>query len=74
MWHTSVVVAGREWYYGGGVQEAVAGASPFGTPAEVVRLGWVALPQLSLQCPLQSFLLSNFLLVSGVAPVGLPPG
>lgn len=41
IWHTAVVVRGREYFYGGGVQVALAGSTPYGHPVEIVRLGWV---------------------------------
>lgn len=39
VWHTAVVVGGREYYYGQGIQDAPAGSSPFGNPLQVVDLG-----------------------------------
>ncbi|CAH1417876.1 unnamed protein product [Lactuca virosa] len=39
IWHTGVVVYGREYYYGRGIQEVVAGTAPYGTPMRVVDLG-----------------------------------
>ena len=39
IWHTSVVVGGFEYFYGGGVQKAMAGSTPYGHPVEVVDLG-----------------------------------
>jgi hypothetical protein len=39
IWHTSVVVGGVEFFYGGGVQRALAGTTPYGRPVEVIELG-----------------------------------
>ncbi len=39
IWHTSVVVGGFEYFYGGGVQKALAGSTPYGHPVEIVDLG-----------------------------------
>ena len=39
IWHTSIVVGGKEYYFGGGVQEAPAGHTPYGTPVDVVAMG-----------------------------------
>ena len=35
------MVGGFEYFYGGGVQKALAGSTPYGHPVEVVELGWV---------------------------------
>lgn len=40
IWHTSIVVAGLEYYYGGGVNQARPGSTPFGQPLQVVDLGY----------------------------------
>ncbi|KAK9904006.1 hypothetical protein WJX75_002336 [Coccomyxa subellipsoidea] len=45
IWHTSVVVGGFEYFYGGGVQKAMAGSTPYGHPVEVVDLGHTQIPQ-----------------------------
>jgi hypothetical protein len=39
IWHTSVVVHGREFWYGGRVLESPPGRTQFGTPTRVVNLG-----------------------------------
>lgn len=39
VWHTSVVVDGVEYFYGGGVQQAMAGTTPYGQPVEIKYLG-----------------------------------
>lgn len=41
IWHTGVVVAGIEYYFGGGVQRARAGRTQFGQPSQVIDIGWV---------------------------------
>ena len=35
VWHTAVVVAGKEWYFGQGISCGRAGATRFGTPDQV---------------------------------------
>uniref|UniRef100_A0A7N0UGS9 PPPDE domain-containing protein n=1 Tax=Kalanchoe fedtschenkoi TaxID=63787 RepID=A0A7N0UGS9_KALFE len=45
IWHTGVVVYGREYYFGGGIQNAPAGSTPYGTPLRVVDLGVTHVPQ-----------------------------
>ena len=39
IWHTSVVVRGTEHYFGGGINVAPAGSTPFGHPVEIISLG-----------------------------------
>ena len=39
VWHTSVVVGGCEYYVGGGINVAAAGATPFGRPVQTIDLG-----------------------------------
>lgn len=43
--HTGVVVYGNEYYFGGGIQQAPAGSTPYGTPVRVVDLGVTHVPQ-----------------------------
>uniref|UniRef100_A0A2P2M4F0 PPPDE domain-containing protein n=1 Tax=Rhizophora mucronata TaxID=61149 RepID=A0A2P2M4F0_RHIMU len=45
IWHTGVVVYGNEYYFGGGIQHAPAGTTPYGTPIKVVDLGITHVPQ-----------------------------
>ncbi|KAL9666555.1 hypothetical protein QQ045_000890 [Rhodiola kirilowii] len=45
IWHTGVVVYGKEYYFGGGIQDAPAGSTPYGTPLRVVDLGVTHVPQ-----------------------------
>lgn len=39
IWHTSIVVYGREYWYGGRLFESVPGSTPFGKPTHVQKLG-----------------------------------
>eukprot|EP00929_Paragymnodinium_shiwhaense_P073548 TRINITY_DN37516_c1_g1_i1.p1 TRINITY_DN37516_c1_g1~~TRINITY_DN37516_c1_g1_i1.p1 ORF type:complete len:661 (+),score=83.24 TRINITY_DN37516_c1_g1_i1:72-2054(+) len=39
IWHTGVLVFGKEYWYGGGVFESFIGKTPFGKPQRVVSLG-----------------------------------
>ena len=39
IWHTGIVVYGKEYYYGGGLQVGVPGGTHYGTPARVETLG-----------------------------------
>ncbi|KAL0389409.1 UNVERIFIED_CONTAM: Desumoylating isopeptidase 1 [Sesamum calycinum] len=43
--HTGVVVYGYEYYFGGGIQSAPAGTTPYGTPIRVVDLGFTHVPK-----------------------------
>ncbi|XP_019188716.1 PREDICTED: desumoylating isopeptidase 1 [Ipomoea nil] len=45
IWHTGVVVYGNEYYFGGGIQHAPVGTTPYGTPIRVVELGVTHLPK-----------------------------
>ncbi|KAL1539591.1 desumoylating isopeptidase 1-like [Salvia divinorum] len=45
IWHTGVVVYGHEYYFGGGIQSAPAGSTPYGTPIRVIDLGTTHVPQ-----------------------------
>ena len=40
IWHTAIVVGGLEYYYGGGVNQARPGSTPFGQPLQVINLGY----------------------------------
>jgi hypothetical protein len=48
IYHTSIVVGGVEHFYGGGIQEAVPGHTPYGQPIQVLELGYVSLHGMSL--------------------------
>ncbi|OAY70371.1 Desumoylating isopeptidase 1, partial [Ananas comosus] len=45
IWHTGVVVYGNEYYFGGGIQHAPAGSTPYGSPIRVIELGITQVPQ-----------------------------
>lgn len=45
VWHTSVVVFGREYYFGAGISEGMPGATQFGAPHERLLLGRTQLPK-----------------------------
>ena len=39
IWHTAVVVHGKEYFFGGGVQSMRPGTTPAGSPDRVVEQG-----------------------------------
>ncbi|KAJ3690100.1 hypothetical protein LUZ61_019264 [Rhynchospora tenuis] len=45
IWHTGVVVYGREYYFGAGIQQDPAGKTPYGRPIKVVDLGTTHVPK-----------------------------
>ncbi|XP_041005582.1 desumoylating isopeptidase 1-like [Juglans microcarpa x Juglans regia] len=45
VWHTGVVVYSNEYYFGGGIQQAPAGLTPYGTPIRVFELGVTHVPK-----------------------------
>ncbi|KAK9138281.1 hypothetical protein Sjap_008875 [Stephania japonica] len=45
IWHTGVVVYGNEYYFGGGIQHAPVGTTPYGRPLRVVDLGTTHVPK-----------------------------
>lgn len=45
IWHTGVVVYGKEYFFGGGIQSTAAGATQYGRPVRVLDLGVTHLPQ-----------------------------
>ncbi|CAL4917129.1 unnamed protein product [Urochloa decumbens] len=45
IWHTGVVVYGREYYFGGGIQQGQPGQTPYGTPVRVEDLGMTHVPR-----------------------------
>ncbi|XP_021767439.1 desumoylating isopeptidase 1-like [Chenopodium quinoa] len=45
IWHTGIVVYGKEYFFGGGIQHAPAGSTQYGTPMKVVELGITYVPQ-----------------------------
>lgn len=44
IWHTGVVVGGIEYFFGQGIQQARASASPFGNPLETISMGHTEVP------------------------------
>lgn len=44
IYHTSIVLDGIEYYYGGGIQTCRAGTTHHGRPMEIVKLGQTSLP------------------------------
>ncbi|KAG0378663.1 hypothetical protein BGX24_003188 [Mortierella sp. AD032] len=45
IYHTSVVIFGREFFYGQGIMSAIPGTTPHGQPIERVDLGETEIPQ-----------------------------
>eukprot|EP00282_Hemiselmis_andersenii_P024451 CAMPEP_0172019268 /NCGR_PEP_ID=MMETSP1041-20130122/12546_1 /TAXON_ID=464988 /ORGANISM="Hemiselmis andersenii, Strain CCMP439" /LENGTH=150 /DNA_ID=CAMNT_0012674431 /DNA_START=48 /DNA_END=497 /DNA_ORIENTATION=- len=45
IWHTAIVVHGREWFFGGGIQSAVPGTTQYGHPVQRVPLGRTHIPR-----------------------------
>ncbi|XP_021273555.1 desumoylating isopeptidase 1 [Herrania umbratica] len=45
IWHTGVVVYGNEYYFGGGIQQAPLGTTPYGKPIRVIDLGVTHVPK-----------------------------
>lgn len=43
--HTGLVVYGREYFFGGGIQHTPAGRTQYGTPVRTVELGVTHVPQ-----------------------------
>jgi len=39
VWHTGVVVFGKEFFFGGGIQDDVPGRTPYGVPVQRIPLG-----------------------------------
>lgn len=44
VYHTSIVVGGREWYYGHGIQSCIPGQTHHGSPMEIIALGTTRVP------------------------------
>eukprot|EP00891_Asterochloris_glomerata_P008685 jgi/Astpho2/8685/fgenesh1_pm.00128_%23_2_t len=44
IYHTSIVVGGKEYYFGQGINQANPGSTPFGTPGQVLDLGETHIP------------------------------
>jgi hypothetical protein len=45
IYHTSVVIFGREFFYGQGIMSAIPGTTPHGQPIERVDMGETEIPQ-----------------------------
>lgn len=45
IWHTGIVVYGKEYYYGGGILHDVPFRTPYGTPVQVHNLGTTEISQ-----------------------------
>ncbi|OMP06345.1 hypothetical protein COLO4_08179 [Corchorus olitorius] len=45
IWHTGVVVYGNEYFFGGGIQHAPVGTTPYGKPIRVIDLGVTHVPK-----------------------------
>ncbi|KAI5854596.1 PPPDE putative peptidase domain-containing protein [Tricharina praecox] len=45
VYHTSIVVFGREYYYGAGIQSSLPERTHHGAPMEIIPLGTTSLPQ-----------------------------
>lgn len=43
--HTGVVVYGNEYFFGGGIQQAPAGSTAYGTPIQVIDVGVTHVPK-----------------------------
>lgn len=44
IWHTGIVVYGREYFFGGGIQAAMPGQTMAGRPGQVIDIGYTRLP------------------------------
>ncbi len=45
IWHTGIVVYGKEYYYGGGICNGRPGQTPYGRPIDTINLGVTELPE-----------------------------
>ncbi|CAD5175955.1 unnamed protein product, partial [Musa acuminata subsp. malaccensis] len=45
VWHTGLVVYGKEYYFSGGIQHDPAGKTPYGNPVRIVDLGVTHVPE-----------------------------
>ena len=45
IWHTGVVVFGKEFFFGGGIQHGPPGRTPYGVPVERLALGDSHIPE-----------------------------
>jgi hypothetical protein len=44
VWHTSIIVYGREFYFGGGICEGAPKKTPYGKPVKEIKFGHTELP------------------------------
>mmetsp|Transcript_11467 Transcript_11467/g.18462 ORF Transcript_11467/g.18462 Transcript_11467/m.18462 type:complete len:599 (-) Transcript_11467:211-2007(-) len=45
IWHTSIIVYEKEYFYGGGVQSDNPGQTPYGSPVRKIDMGFTQIPQ-----------------------------
>lgn len=45
IWHTSVIVYEKEYFYGGGVQSDHPKSTPYGQPLREIDMGYTSIPQ-----------------------------
>lgn len=45
IWHSGIVVYGKEYYYGGGLFHGIPGATPYGIPTKNISLGTTQIPE-----------------------------
>jgi len=45
IWHTSIIVYEKEYFYGGGIQSDTPGTTPYGKPLRTVEMGVTGIPQ-----------------------------
>jgi len=45
VWHTGIVIYGKEYYYGGGISYDLPACTPFGQPTKVMDLGITEVPE-----------------------------
>lgn len=45
IWHTGIVVYGKEYYFGGGISYDPPGRTPFGVPTRKVDIGVTEIPE-----------------------------
>ena len=45
IWHTGIVVYGKEYYYGGGICNGSPAGTPYGRPMQTIALGHTELPK-----------------------------
>jgi len=60
IWHTSLVVFGKEWWFGGRLFRSEVYSTPFGKPVKEVELGSTYLQHVELFCHLTENLTSKY--------------